>query len=176
MSLVHQSQKREKGWSRSRSSKAQTSVHQAVKELSRLQGVSEGESYIRGQQIKELGTIAYVLNTLCHKVTEGKLNQSDIDKLAPPRVKAGIEGGTTALYEYIRDCMVDMRGVISTLHVEVQALTRKLERVEREVAASAGFPGADDLYEPIAKLNISDLSSFLKDLDQPETEEEKLEE
>jgi len=163
--------------SKKRNFEGPSAVHDAIRELKDYKSTSTEELSRRAGHIKALAEMAQLMRAVMIRAETGHLSQQALDSTTPPKVKQFAPHGTDASFEYLRTTLQMMRPVIVKLYVENHSLTKRINAMESELAAS-GSSGDTLLSESSsAPLTLDQLGSVLgamglcdSELDESETE------
>lgn len=119
----------------------------------------------RHSQMITLASMSAVLKAVAHRVTHGPLTQEGLDRLAPPACLIGSSTEADALYEYIRQTLIDLRPILSNLYRDNMELAEELESVHISVSKAEPQPLTIPDSSNVPILTIRDLDKLLEEED-----------
>lgn len=154
--------------------KTTRAVTDAINSLQEERISSIDESLRRARQLHGLGAMAQVMRALIIRARNGKITQTDLDSITPPKMKSQLPHGTDGIYEYIKTTFSLLEPLIQSLYRENKRLSRRLVEAEAALGSKRSSSEVVGLDEPYQTLRIDAVASFLGKWGIQDDEEEVL--
>lgn len=127
------------GWVKKKNKDKSVEPTHLIKDIKEI--VSENESLkneliLRATQMKRLCDLSATIRAMAIKIAEGKLKESDMSSIRPPKINTLKAQGCEDAFEYVKNTLSEVRPIMVSLLRSNLSLTTQIRAIESETCST----------------------------------------